>query len=121
MVRTTNYLWWSNTNNFHTCAFVCPVFGHIFLAGTLIRNSYARFETMDGLKWYGTKREAQRAAAGHALDCLSRRKTRMDGARQFCSEVSNLEGSKSFDDIVQLVPPEIMEQIQDLRGSCRSA
>ena len=116
VVPTTNYIWWTNFDNLHTCAFVCPVFGDIFLAGKLIHTSDGRSLQKGGLNWYGAKREAQKAAAGHAHDCLSRKKTRMEDAHQFCCEISSPEGIKSFDDIVQLVPPEQMKQIQDLRS-----
>mmetsp|Transcript_14330 Transcript_14330/g.34728 ORF Transcript_14330/g.34728 Transcript_14330/m.34728 type:complete len:404 (-) Transcript_14330:47-1258(-) len=119
MVPKTNYVCWTHTHNAksHTCAYVCPVFGDIFLSGKLIHNTEdsTRFETKEGVNWYGTKSGAKQAAAGHAHDCLSRRKKRLDAAPQFCLDASCSEGLNSFDDMVQLIPSDQMEQIQELR------
>ena len=74
-----------------TAAFVCPRTGECFVAGTLLPNPptcVAPIESVaPGMAWYGTKKMAEKAASGRALDSFAFRENTFGGSMyRFCRE-----------------------------------
>lgn len=105
-----SYTCWSNQGEGNddllwTAVFTCHLSGERFPSGKMIGKSYEEdvwlLECLDGegcssfqrtnLVWYKSKKEAEIAAAGRAIDCLRYRDDRFDGSTQrsnerYCSE-----------------------------------
>ncbi|CAJ1965073.1 unnamed protein product [Cylindrotheca closterium] len=122
-----NFVTWSDGLDHvprFTGAFVCPIYGEIFLSGNWTHHEDDCHETNDGLVWYSSKKKAEGAAAAVAHDCYSLRyqlstDTAIDEVR-FCIEDPYEKSPRSETDIARLVPPEYWIDIQKLQESSRS-
>jgi hypothetical protein len=105
-----------------TCVFVCPHTGECFSAGTLRNDS-----SVDG-KWYGTKKYAEKAAAGRAMDCFRFREQQQQQHQYGAASASSFLGfctQEPYDqhpsprkqmEIPPDVPPQHYKEIQELQN-----
>jgi hypothetical protein len=103
-----------------TSVFVCPRTGECFSAGTLRNDS-----SVDG-KWYGTKKCAEKAAAGRAMDCFRFREQQQDqhGTASsssflgFCTQepYDQHPSPRKQMEIPPDIPPQHYKEIQELQN-----